>query len=107
MENFKKGSLVPRRLGILLAEKKKAQHWLTFGTDVIWDGKTLTSLQPLKWGEALIKVRSGMSAPRKNGTRQPSGFSIGDNWVGRGSQDSQTGVTNARFEKKTNQEAAK
>jgi len=97
MQIFKKGSLVPRRLGALLATKKKAQHYLVFGTDVTWDGKTLTSAQPMKWGEALIKVNPYMSAPRKNGTRQQSGFSMGLNWTCESTHDSQTGVSSAKL----------
>lgn len=99
MQIFKKGSLVPRRLGAVLADKKAAQHFLVFGTDVTWDGKTLTSAQPMKWGEALIKVSPYMSAPRKNGTRQQSGFSMGLHWHTESAHDSQTGVSSAKLVK--------
>lgn len=100
METFKKGSLVPRRLGILLASKKKAQHYLVFGTDVVFDGRNLTSAKPMKLDEALIKIAFGMSAPRKNGTRQQSGFSMSANWTCSSTRDSETGSTSAKFEKK-------
>lgn len=97
---FKKGGIVPRRLGIVVASNKKAQHWLVFGTDVIFDGVTLTSAQPLRWGEALIKIKHGMSAPRKNGTRQHSGFFMGSSWTCESHHDSFSGITGAKFLKK-------
>lgn len=99
MQNFKKGSLVPRRLGAVLADNKGSQHYLVFGTDVVWDGKTLTSQRPMSWGEALIKVNPYMSAPRKNGTRQQSGFSMGLNWTLESTHDSETGVSSAKLVK--------
>ena len=91
MENFKKGSLVPRRLGWLLASKKKAQHYIVFGCDAIWDGKTLTSAGPMTERECLVVIQHGMSAPRKNGTRQKSGLSFGIEWQMESNRDTQTG----------------
>ena len=101
MQNFKKGSLVPRRLGILLASKKKAQHYLVFGCDVVWDGKVLTTARPMKENESLVIVAHGMSAPRKNGTRQQSGFSMGLDWTISSSRNSFTGEYSASMQKKS------
>lgn len=89
MEKFKKGSLVPRRLGWLLASKKKAQHYLVFGCDAIWDGNTLKTCGPMTDRDCLFIVRNGMSAPRKNGTRQQSGFSFGIDWQMESHRDTQ------------------
>lgn len=92
---FNKGSIVPRRLGLLLATKKKAQHWLVFGVNVVWDGKTLKTVAALAPGDSLVKVAHGMSSPRKNKTRQKSGFSIGSNWTAFTLRDSELAVAKA------------
>lgn len=78
---FKKGSIVPRRLGAVVAHNKKAQHWIVFGVDVQFDGKSITPVQPMRQHDNLILVIPMLSAPRKNGTRQKCGVSMGRHWV--------------------------
>ena len=99
MKVFKKGSLVPRRLGIVVASNKKAQHWLVFGVDVTYDGRSVVPVNAMGERDALIVVKHGMSAPRKNGTRQKSGFSMGSNWSVSSEQNTFTGVYSASFGK--------
>lgn len=43
-EKFKKGSIVPRRLGAAITKDRKAQHCITFGCDVEVDHKRFTAL---------------------------------------------------------------
>lgn len=43
-ETFKKGQIVPRRLGRVLCNDRKAQHCVTFGCDVHVDGHVFTAL---------------------------------------------------------------
>lgn len=81
MTIFKKGSIVPRRLNALIAHNKKAQHFIVFGVDVVFDGKSIKPVKPLGERGHILCVRSKMSAPRKNGTRQHSGFSMGPTWI--------------------------
>ncbi|MBF8746841.1 hypothetical protein [Pseudomonas monteilii] len=88
VEHFRKGQIVPRRLRILLASVKAAQHYTRFGTDVVWSGRCLSPLRQMGPTESLIVAGVGMSAPRKNGTRRKSGFTIDNRFELSGSYDS-------------------
>lgn len=99
MTVFKKGSLVPRRLSLALTVNKKAQHYVLFGVDVTFDGRTLKPINPMGEMDAIILMKAGVSAPRKNGTRQKSGIHIGSNWILSSYQNSLTGEWSAEFSK--------
>lgn len=45
MEHFKKGQIVPKRLGIMVATNQ-CQHRITFGCDVDVDGKDIVAKTP-------------------------------------------------------------
>jgi len=72
MQTFKKGQIIPRRLGIVLASKRKAQHHFTFGQDCTWDGRVLKTVDKC---HCCIRVPRSSAAgwatsKRGNGTRQ-------------------------------------
>lgn len=64
MEKFKKGQMVPRRLGLVLTTIRKAQHCAKFGCDVEVDGKVV---RPLSEGSVFI-ISVNVTRPMKNGT---------------------------------------
>ena len=66
-EYFKKGQIVPRRLGFLKTLDRKAQHGLTFGGLVRVDGNTVTMLDE---GPAIIVKNAGRRM--NNGTYKRS-----------------------------------
>lgn len=100
IERFKKGQIVPRRLGLLLATVKGAQHHVVFGMDATWDGTNLDPAHRMSFYDVLIRVSSGMYAPRKNGTRQKSGLILGRRFTMESSYDSRTGERSARITRK-------
>ena len=69
-EYFKKGQLVPKRLGMISAHKK-VRHLVTFGTDVVVEGRTIT---PIREG-VTFKVMP-LYRTMRNGTRQKHTISI-------------------------------
>lgn len=69
-EYFKKGQLVPKRLG-MMSVHKKVRHLVTFGTDVVVEGKTIT---PIREG-VIFKVMP-LYRTMRNGTRQKHTASI-------------------------------
>lgn len=85
-ERFRKGSLVPRRLGVITTEPKNAQHWIVFGVDAVWDGIRLVPEGPLGEDDALIKVDCKISAPRKNGTRRKCSFTLDHRFIAHSAQ---------------------
>lgn len=99
MQYFKKGSIVPRRLGVILAQHKKAQHWIVFGVDVQFDGTNITPVKPMGEKDYLIRVPHKISAPRKNGTRQHSGFYMPGKWSLSHSSDTRKGEYSASMHK--------
>lgn len=76
MQEFKKGQIVPRRLLLVNAVHKKAQHQIRFMVDVVWDGVSIQPLGEMSANESLIYIPSGLSEPRKNGTRRKSAFKV-------------------------------
>lgn len=95
IQNFKKGSIVPRRLGLIMATNKKAQHFLTFGVDVTWDGISLRPVNPMGYSDYLIVSSYRISAPRKNGTRQKSLIHMMPGVVSSSSSDTHAGIYSA------------
>lgn len=76
MQNFKKGSIVPRRLGIVVADDSKNQHLAVFLQDCTWDGRQLRSVEPAR---RMIAVRVHKPGRRmNNGTRKRVSLSV--NW---------------------------
>lgn len=69
-EYFKRGQLVPKRLG-LISVHKKVRPRVTFGTDVVIEGKTIT---PIHNG-AVFKVMP-LYRTMRNGTKQKHVVSI-------------------------------
>lgn len=69
-EYFKKGQLVPKRLG-MMSVHKKVRHLVTFGTDVVVEDKTIT---PIREG-VIFKVMP-LYRTMRNGTRQKHTASI-------------------------------
>lgn len=88
VENFKKGQIIPRRLGFLLAEVKGAQHYIRFGMDATWDGISLKPARPMTTRDFLAVIDHRISAPRKNGTRRKSGFCLSNDFVLQSRSDS-------------------
>ncbi|MDY7073546.1 hypothetical protein PshuTeo2_36800 [Pseudomonas hunanensis] len=73
LELFRKGQVVPRRLRVLLATIKGAQHFIRFGVDCTWDGSSIRPAAQLGPADYLIEI-GRMSRPMKNGTRIKSGL---------------------------------
>lgn len=65
-EIFRKGQIVPKRIGGVTVHKK-ARHLITFGCDVVVKGNNWTAIEPN--GIAIVNV-SPLGFKRKNGTRQ-------------------------------------
>lgn len=99
MQYFKKGSIVPRRLRTILAHNKKAQYCITFGVDVEFDGKVIYPARPMTAKDHLIIVKPMMSAPRKNGTRQKSGFYLNSGCTLSWTTDTRTDSHSAQINK--------
>jgi hypothetical protein len=58
---FKKGSIIPRRLGWVLAEDRKAQHCATFGSDCEIIGKRVYPTGDEPVGIMIKRYRRRMS----------------------------------------------
>lgn len=71
-ELFQKGSIVPRRLGLVMTTDRKAQHCLNFGCDVYVDGKTLYLI-----GDGSVFLVRRMGRPMRNGTRKKVSIRFG------------------------------
>lgn len=65
-EIFRKGQLVPKRLGIVHVHRK-ARHQVTFGTDVEVIGNTLRAMAP---GGSVLFARIPSYRVMNNGTRK-------------------------------------
>lgn len=68
MEKFKKGQMVPRRLGLVLATIRKAQHCIKFGCDVEIDGNTVRQLS----SGSVFVMPATITRRMKNGTHRKS-----------------------------------
>ena len=66
MELFKKGQLIPKRIGGLLVHRK-ARHRLTFGCDVQIDGNNWTAVPDT--GVSMVHCKK-LGIRRNNGTYQ-------------------------------------
>lgn len=99
IQTFKKGQLFPRRLGLVLTSIKGAQHCLTFGVDVEWDGVTLKPSEPMWKKGVLLRVRYKASRRMRNGTRQNSSFYLCHGVEMFGSSDTTTGEYYAYIKK--------
>lgn len=78
MEFFKKGQMVPKRIGMVFVHKQ-ARHAITFGCDVMVDGNTITAITE----GTIITVRARVSREMNNGTRRHEIVSfIGAEFVG-------------------------
>lgn len=66
-EVFRKGQIVPRRLGKAFTSLRKAQNCITFGADTVYCGGVFYS--DARDGGAVILMRHD-GRKRKNGTRQ-------------------------------------
>lgn len=71
-ELFKKGQIVPRRIGHIKCHKK-VRHMITFGADVRVSGNVFTVLQGT--GQYLFKCGL-LGRKRNNGTFQKTGLDI-------------------------------
>lgn len=65
-ELFKKGQIIPKRIGGLYVHSK-ARHRLVFGCDVLIDGSNWIAVP--KTGESMVTVRK-LGVRRNNGTYQ-------------------------------------
>lgn len=66
-EHFKKGQMVPKRLKMAITHRK-AQHQLTFGCDVIVEGRTITAANG---GSPIIYAPHYVGSRKmNNGTKQ-------------------------------------
>lgn len=65
MEFFKKGQMVPKRIGMVFVHKK-SRHAITFGCDVMVGGNTITAITE----GSIITVAARVSRKMNNGTRR-------------------------------------
>ena len=66
-EHFKKGQIIPKRLGMAFTHKK-AQSNVTFGCDVVVEGRTIRATSTIEC--AVICVNAYKGRRRGNGTFQ-------------------------------------
>lgn len=97
IELFRKGQLVPRRLGVLLATVRGAQHFIRFGIDCIWDGRSIRPAERMGIGDHLVVI-GRMARPMKNGTRIKSGLIMSKQFGVSVCYESVSGRTDAAFE---------
>ncbi|QIW86685.1 hypothetical protein KMC53_gp58 [Klebsiella phage LASTA] len=67
VEHFKKGQMVPKRLGVVFTHKKNQSN-VTFGCDVEVDGRMVRATSPTERGVICINGYKGRR--RGNGTFQ-------------------------------------
>ncbi|AWX01076.1 hypothetical protein DPF84_04630 [Enterobacter hormaechei] len=67
MELFKKGQLVPKRLGMVTCHKKQRQH-IKFGTDVAYDHSTKTAHVFSRDGYIMVIHSNSRGVKTNNGT---------------------------------------
>lgn len=73
-ENFKRGQIVPKRLRMCFCSDPKAQHAMTFGTDVIVSGRTIY----LSGGDGPAIFLSAKGRRMNNGTHKKVQWVIRD-----------------------------
>lgn len=74
MERFKKGQIVPKRLGICKFAKSRYQHTCVFGADVEVDGRTIKVVSDgcaIYWKRDFIRRR-------KNGPKEKCFLQVHD-----------------------------
>ena len=74
METFKKGQIVPRRLKMAITADRKAQHCVTFGSDVEIDGRVV---RQTSYG-VLFNVPNFPARRMNNGTYKKTLLTIKD-----------------------------
>ncbi|EOC0415023.1 hypothetical protein ACI00F_003821 [Cronobacter dublinensis] len=77
-ETFKKGQMVPKRLKMALTHRK-VQHRITFGCDVVVEGRVIT---PVRQDDgAVFMLPHRVARRRNNGTWQRSAISFNDVFI--------------------------
>lgn len=66
-EIFRKGQMVPKRLSMVLTHRR-AQHLLTFGCDVVVDGREVRTV--MQGDGPMIVLPRRVCRTRTNGTKQ-------------------------------------
>lgn len=66
-ELFRKGQMIPKRLKMAFTHRR-AQHCITFGCDVLVEGRVIRAVDPSSG--PIMNIPAFISRKRKNGTRQ-------------------------------------
>lgn len=66
-ELFRKGQMIPKRLKMALTHRR-AQHCITFGCDVLVEGRFIRAVDPSSG--PIMNIPAFISRKRTNGTRQ-------------------------------------
>lgn len=74
-EYFKKGQIVPKRLKMVFTHRKAHAH-VTFGCDVVVEGKTVSAVSPCDSPIMVVHAYKGIK--RKNGTFQRTSYAFKD-----------------------------